>query len=44
MQQRGGTGQDYNAFINGFDISRIVPTAEENRPINYSVNICIIYE
>ena len=27
-----------------FDASRVVPTAEENRPINYSVNICIIYE
>ena len=27
-----------------FNASHVVPTAEENRPINYSVNICIIYE
>ena len=27
-----------------FNASNVVPTAEENRPINYSVNICIIYE
>lgn len=33
----------YTEQIN-FDISRVVPTAEENRPLNYSVNICIIFE
>ena len=27
-----------------FDASRSVPTADENRPLNYSVNYCIIYE
>ena len=27
-----------------FDASRVVPTANENRPINYAVNVCIIYE
>ena len=27
-----------------FTASNVVPTAEENRPINHSVNICIIYE
>ena len=27
-----------------FDASNVVPTAEENRPINYSINYCIIYE
>ena len=27
-----------------FDASLVVPTADENRPVNYSVNICIIYE
>ena len=26
------------------DASNVVPTAEENRPINYSINYCIIYE
>ena len=26
------------------DISRAVPTANENRPINYAVNICVVYE
>ena len=33
-----------NQRIVNFNISNVVPTAEENRPINYSVNICIIYE
>ena len=33
-----------NQRIMNFNISNVVPTAEENRPINYSVNICIIYE
>ena len=27
-----------------FDASRSVPTAAENRPINYSINYCIIFE
>ena len=26
------------------DISHAVPTADENRPINYAVNVCVIYE
>ena len=26
------------------DVSRAVPTAEENRPINYAINICVVYE
>ena len=26
------------------DISRAVPTAVENRPINYAVNVCVVYE
>ena len=26
------------------DVSRAVPTADENRPINYAVNICVVYE
>ena len=26
------------------DVSRNVPTATENRPVNYSVNICIVFE
>ena len=28
----------------GFKSSAVVPTANENRPINYAVNVCIIYE
>ena len=28
-------------IIKGFDASRVVPTALENRPINYSIKICI---
>lgn len=28
----------------GFDASRVVPTAEENRPINYAVNVCVVFE
>ena len=27
-----------------FDASRVVPTAEENRPINFAVNVCVVYE
>ena len=27
-----------------FDASRVVPTADENRPINYAVNVCVVYE
>ena len=27
-----------------FNASRVVPTAEENRPINYAVNVCVVYE
>ena len=26
------------------DISRSVPTAAENRPVNFAVNICVVYE
>ena len=25
-------------------VSRVVPTAEENRPINFAVNVCVVYE
>ena len=28
----------------GINASLVVPTADENRPLNYSVNYCIIYE
>lgn len=28
----------------GLDVSRVVPTASENRPINFAVNICVVYE
>ena len=44
------TGRLYSGGNNGrrvniyFDASRVVPTADENRPINYAINICIIYE
>lgn len=27
-----------------FDASRVVPTAAENRPVNYAVNFCVVYE
>lgn len=27
-----------------FTASRVVPTAAENRPVNYAVNICVVYE
>jgi microcystin-dependent protein len=30
-------------IIRGFDASRVVPTANENRPRNYAVKICIKY-
>jgi microcystin-dependent protein len=30
-------------FTNTFDASRVVPTANENRPLNYSIKICIKY-
>ena len=33
-----------SARIFAFDASRVVPTADENRPVNYAVNICIVYE
>ena len=26
------------------DASRLVPTAVENRPINYAANVCVVYE
>ena len=25
-------------------VSRVVPTANENRPINFAVNVCVVYE
>ena len=31
-------------FHVNFNASYVVPTADENRPINYAINICIIYE
>lgn len=34
---------DSGDFI-GFDASRVVPTADENRPINKAVNYIIVYE
>ena len=34
----------HNAPLTYFNASLVVPTADENRPLNYSVNICIIYE
>ena len=33
-----------NASAIALDVSRQVPTANENRPINYSINVCIIYQ
>lgn len=27
-----------------FDVPSVVPTAVENRPINYAVNVCVVYE
>ena len=33
-----------NAGAIALDVSRQVPTANENRPINYSINVCIIYQ
>jgi hypothetical protein len=30
----GGGGGDYNKYYVNFDASRVVPTAEENRPVN----------
>ena len=35
---------EVNYRIVNFNTSNVVPTAEENRPLNYSFNICIIYE
>ena len=37
----GNSGRRVNIY---FDASRVVPTAEENRPINYAINICVVYE
>jgi len=38
----GGSGQD-GPRQTGFDASRVVPTANENRPVNYAVKYCIKY-
>ena len=27
-----------------FDASYVVPTADENRPINYAINVCVVFE
>lgn len=37
----GGTGLRLNVDM---DASRVVPTANENRPVNYAANICVVYE
>lgn len=39
-----GTGSNWGNENLSFDTSRVVPTAAENRPINYAVNICVVYE
>ena len=40
-----GNATDYGSTdIISFDASRVVPTAEENRPINYAVNVCVVFE
>ena len=39
-----GGGGSPKADILLFSAADIVPTANENRPVNYAVNVCIIYE
>ena len=39
-----GPGQNgYLAHVS-FGLDGVVPTAAENRPINYAVNVCVVYE
>lgn len=38
------TLQDYSDQDFSIDASRNVPTANENRPVNVAVNICVVYE
>ena len=38
------TGSGIGSRTITLDTSRAVPTAEENRPINYAINICVVYE
>lgn len=33
-----------NMTIVNLDASRVVPTANENRPVNYAANVCVVYE
>ena len=40
MTQNATTEYSYASF----SADTVVPTAAENRPINYAVNICIVYE
>ena len=35
---------DYTMWDINIDVSRVVPTAVENRPINYAVNVCVVFE
>lgn len=37
----GNYGEYYGI---GFRASNVVPTSNENRPINYAVNVCVVYE
>lgn len=39
----GSTGNNYATGFD-FDASRVVPTAIENRPVNFAVKFCIVYE
>ena len=41
LQSTGQSVTDYGLF---FRASDVVPTAEENRPVNVAVNICVVYE
>ncbi len=40
----GNDGGGYPLYVHSFDASRVVPTANENRPINFSALICIAHD
>ena len=41
LQSTGQPVTNYGLF---FRAGKVVPTADENRPINYAVNVCVVFE
>ena len=44
VQRVWATGSSGYYVTLTFDASLVVPTADDNRPVNYSVNVCVVYE